>query len=58
MLLESDLKESDFMWSIQIYDTYNIVQDLHLRVCDITLLGVRGGVWDQPQRADSDWQIA
>jgi hypothetical protein len=44
MLLESDLKESDFMCSIQIYDTYNIVQDLHFRVCDITLLGARGGV--------------
>ena len=44
MLLESDLKESDFMCSTQIYDTYNIVQDLHFRVCDITLLGARGGV--------------
>jgi hypothetical protein len=42
MLLESDLKESDFMCSIQIYDTYNVVQDLHLRVCDITILGARG----------------
>ena len=44
MLLEFDLKGSDFMCSIQIYDTHNIVQHLHLRVCDITLLGSRGGV--------------
>ena len=44
MLLESDLKESDFMCSIQIYDTYNKLQYLYFRVCDITLLGARGGV--------------
>ena len=43
MLLESDLKESDFMCSIQIYDTYNIVQDLHS--VSVTLRSSeRGGV--------------